>query len=54
MSDAQTSQHGQPLVGLVMGSDSDWPVMELAARRSRSSASPTRPTSSRRTACPTR
>jgi 5-(carboxyamino)imidazole ribonucleotide mutase len=22
----------QPLVGLVMGSDSDWPVMELAAR----------------------
>ena len=31
MSDAQTSQHGQPLVGLVMGSDSDWPVMELAA-----------------------
>ena len=23
---------GQPLVGLVMGSDSDWPVMELAAQ----------------------
>lgn len=46
MSDAQTTQtsqpapstqtsqpihQGQPLVGLVMGSDSDWPVMELAA-----------------------
>jgi 5-(carboxyamino)imidazole ribonucleotide mutase len=43
MSDAQTTQtsqpgrssqpsrHDQPLVGLVMGSDSDWPVMELAA-----------------------
>lgn len=45
MSDAQTTQtsrpspsthasrpshQGQPLVGLVMGSDSDWPVMELA------------------------
>ncbi|SCK11082.1 5-(carboxyamino)imidazole ribonucleotide mutase [Streptomyces sp. WMMB 322] len=24
--------HGTPLVGLVMGSDSDWPVMEEAAR----------------------
>lgn len=28
---SQPSRQGQPLVGLVMGSDSDWPVMELAA-----------------------
>jgi len=28
---SQPSNQGQPLVGLVMGSDSDWPVMELAA-----------------------
>ncbi|GAB3273948.1 5-(carboxyamino)imidazole ribonucleotide mutase [Sinomonas notoginsengisoli] len=26
-----TPVHAQPLVGLVMGSDSDWPVMEAAA-----------------------
>ena len=25
------SEHSQPLVGVVMGSDSDWPVMEAAA-----------------------
>jgi 5-(carboxyamino)imidazole ribonucleotide mutase len=27
-----TTEHDRPLVGLVMGSDSDWPVMELAAQ----------------------
>ena len=26
-----TSENKAPLVGLVMGSDSDWPVMEAAA-----------------------
>jgi len=26
------SSTSQPLVGLVMGSDSDWPVMQLAAQ----------------------
>lgn len=31
MSDAATTPRSEPLVGLVMGSDSDWPVMELAA-----------------------
>ena len=31
MTDLQTPPSRQPLVGLVMGSDSDWPVMELAA-----------------------
>jgi 5-(carboxyamino)imidazole ribonucleotide mutase len=31
MTDLQTPHSRQPLVGLVMGSDSDWPVMELAA-----------------------
>ena len=41
-----------PVVGVVMGSDSDWPVMEAAAhgpRRVRHRA--TRPTSCRRTGC---
>jgi 5-(carboxyamino)imidazole ribonucleotide mutase len=28
----RTSTEAAPLVGLVMGSDSDWPVMELAAK----------------------
>lgn len=26
-----TNKHSQPVVGLVMGSDSDWPVMQAAA-----------------------
>jgi 5-(carboxyamino)imidazole ribonucleotide mutase len=30
-STAPTAQAADPVVGLVMGSDSDWPVMELAA-----------------------
>ncbi|PZU50893.1 MAG: 5-(carboxyamino)imidazole ribonucleotide mutase [Arsenicicoccus sp.] len=29
---SRDEQHAQPLVGLVMGSDSDWPVMEAAAQ----------------------
>jgi 5-(carboxyamino)imidazole ribonucleotide mutase len=29
---AEASTAGQPLVGVVMGSDSDWPVMEAAAQ----------------------
>ncbi len=44
-----------PVAGIVMGSDSDWPVMEAAAQgASTSSRSPTRSTSSPRTACRTR
>jgi phosphoribosylcarboxyaminoimidazole (NCAIR) mutase len=39
-----------PLVGIVMGSDSDLPIMRGAARRSPSSASRTRCASSPRTA----
>lgn len=31
MSESTHTDSGEPLVGLVMGSDSDWPVMELAA-----------------------
>ncbi|WP_394941502.1 5-(carboxyamino)imidazole ribonucleotide mutase [Psychromicrobium sp. YIM B11713] len=31
MSQRETSSANQPLVGLVMGSDSDWPVMQAAA-----------------------
>ena len=39
-------------VGIVMGSDSDWPVMKEAATALGSSTSPSRRTSSRRTGCP--
>jgi 5-(carboxyamino)imidazole ribonucleotide mutase len=31
MSDGAVAAQGAPLVGIVMGSDSDWPVMRLAA-----------------------
>ncbi|GAP61565.1 phosphoribosylaminoimidazole carboxylase, catalytic subunit [Arthrobacter sp. Hiyo1] len=41
-----------PIVGLVMGSDSDWPVMEAAADAWQNSASLSKPTSSQPTACP--
>ncbi len=40
-----------PVVGVVMGSDTDWPVMEEAATRWRSSGLPARSTSSRPTGC---
>ena len=42
------------LVGIVMGSDSDWPVMRAAAEAWTSSTSPTRPTWCPRTGCRTR
>lgn len=32
MSQSSTAAPGMPLVGIVMGSDSDWPVMEAAAK----------------------
>ncbi len=46
-----TSERTAPLVGLVMGSDSDWPVMEPPQTPWPSSASPLRQTSCQLTAC---
>ena len=42
-----------PLVGVVMGSDSDWDMMQHAVVAARRSAFPSRPACCRRTACPT-
>jgi phosphoribosylcarboxyaminoimidazole (NCAIR) mutase len=42
-----------PLIGIVMGSQSDWETMQLPPVSCRSSAFPTRPASSRPTARPT-
>jgi hypothetical protein len=44
----------QPLVGIVMGSDSDWPVMKAAPSPDRVRRRRTRPTSSPRTGCRSR
>ena len=50
-----TDRARRPVVGIVMGSDSDWPVMrEAAAALAGVRRFPTRRTSSRRTGCPRR
>ena len=52
---SEIEAEGSHAVGIVMGSDSDWPVMKACRRgRARSSTSPSRPTWSRRTGCLTR
>ena len=49
------STQSRAQVGIVMGSDSDWPTMKAAARGARGvRRRPSRPTSSRRTGCPRR
>ena len=49
---SRESSMSEPQVAVVMGSDSDWPVMCEAVKRARSSTSIAWPMSSRLTACP--